>query len=843
MKPSSGGVIALVSFLALALAGLAQSPRPGATGGAEGPSRPRTPLREGGAAAPGTAAGLPALLPADLGRAALTAPSAVAALYRGLAHADPEAEPLYEEAALAKIQSFLDSADAKRLSAPERLRAAETALAAVLRFHLSTRPRPLAAPDPQTALEARLRQRLLDARIQQLHALTSGGQGWAAAVALADRLLTAYPDHPVRMRLLTEAARVRTGLAGARLLRGDFRAARQQIEWIEEHFRRDPSFKARPRVSWLYRPDVASIRGALRDRAQALFEQAGSLADREAAERLAEALGIWPRLPGLYDALLRRRNAYPVLHVGVRALPEFLSPAAARTDAERQAVELLFEGLLRQTYDPDQGQRFLPQLADGAPEAIPGGHRFSLDRDAFWPGGERVTAADVRDTVLLLKGHAAPGVPPAWAADLVEDPLLDEDHPFRIDFRFRQGYFTPLAPLTFKVVPRAGAGGPRRADDPDFARKPLGSGPYRYAGRRVENGRDSVIFTANPHYQRAGRVDRPYIREIRFHVPADPARDLRDPERPLHLLLDLPTARLRQLEQAGVKGLQTLRNRRVYILAVNHRAPALADQNLRRAFAHALDRERILTYRFRGGEPAHQLLGVTGSAMAAATGELRKGAGGELHRAVNGPFPPDSWATCPPPRVPAKLFDPDRARALAREAKAKVAEVALTLKYPAGDAAVAAACQDIAGQLEALGASVGWSVRIKPLAVPERQLAEALDRREYELAYWKLDHASEAYWLWPWFDGRPAALAPGGSNFLGYEDAALQSELRRTMGQRNFAEVRRLTHEIHAHLHERMPLIPLWQLDTHLAVHPRLRPAGLDPLLIFERVEDWKLAP
>ena len=38
-----------------------------------------------------------------------------------------------------------------------------------------------------------------------------------------------------------------------------------------------------------------------------------------------------------------------------------------------------------------------------------------------------------------------------------------------------------------------------------------------------------------------------------------------------------------------------------------------------------------------------------------------------------------------------------------------------------------------------------------------------------------------------------------------------------------------------------MPLIPLWQLDTHVAVHPSLRPAALDPLLVFDRVEDWKL--
>jgi hypothetical protein len=38
-----------------------------------------------------------------------------------------------------------------------------------------------------------------------------------------------------------------------------------------------------------------------------------------------------------------------------------------------------------------------------------------------------------------------------------------------------------------------------------------------------------------------------------------------------------------------------------------------------------------------------------------------------------------------------------------------------------------------------------------------------------------------------------------------------------------------------------MPLVPLWQLDTHLAVHPALRLTDLDPLRIFADVANWKL--
>src|SRR5439155_24925245 len=101
---------------------------------------------------------------------------------------------------------------------------------------------------------------------------------------------------------------------------------------------------------------------------------------------------------------------------------------------------------------------------------------------------------------------------------------------------------------------------------------------------------------------------------------------------------------------------------------------ALADQNLRQAFAHALDRERILTYRFSGGEPGHRLLAAAGGAAAVATLDLRQGGHAEYHRPLNGPYPAGSWAVCPPPQVPAVLHDPARARDFARKAATRLKE-------------------------------------------------------------------------------------------------------------------------------------------------------------------------
>jgi ABC-type oligopeptide transport system substrate-binding subunit len=81
----------------------------------------------------------------------------------------------------------------------------------------------------------------------------------------------------------------------------------------------------------------------------------------------------------------------------------------------------------------------------------------------------------------------------------------------------------------------------------------------------------------------------------------------------------------------------------------------------------------------------------------------------------------------------------------------------------------------------------------------------------------------------------------GGPNYMGYHNPVLAGRFIAAMGYRQFEEVQKLTHEIHSLLYETMPLIPLWQLDTHIAVQEDVTLVRVDPLLIFSAVEEWKL--
>ncbi len=117
-----------------------------------------------------------------------------------------------------------------------------------------------------------------------------------------------------------------------------------------------------------------------------------------------------------------------------------------------------------------------------------------------------------------------------------------------------------------------------------------------------------------------------------------------------------------------------------------------------------------------------------------------------------------------------------------------------------------------------------------------------INTHDYELAYHHWDFADDNYWLWPLFDPHPDALGKGGSNVLGYtNDAKLQTLLRSAMSHRQFSAVRDIQQSVHAHFYERMPLIPLWQLDETCAAHTSLAAPGLDPQRPFARIVDWRI--
>lgn len=723
----------------------------------------------------------------------------------------------YEQLALEQVAQFT-AAVTKQAPPLSRLEVAQHAtkvLAAVLRFHEGALEQGVRRGPGWADGEEKMRQAFLRARLDQLQALAAAGK-WVTVASQASELARHYP---LQIDVHQAIIKVDVDHASKLLQAGKADSYVDVREILERLVRLFPDLQNEkindddPLKD--LRKQVTELRRQLADKARALAREAEKVAAKDknlARQQLLLAESIWPQLPEL-RRLRQELRLDSVLYVGVRRLPSYFSPDAAATDAERLALDLLFESLVRPVADPAVGQSYETVLAAGSPRLLALGREFQLVHDARWyregrgPDDptidEPVTASDARAMMRRFP-------------ELVDRPRIDDD-PFTLRLRLQQGYIDPLSLMNFKVLPKY-------AGDADFARRPVGSGPYMYLGevtRRVGQAAGTcAVFRANPTYRaRAGKASQPFISEICFYCPERDARlEFQAPEPRMHLLLDLPTQQIEELTnpKSGVRGIavHTLPNRRVYFLAVNHRRPELRNQDLRRAIALAIDREAILNACFRGP-----------------TDSLKK-----PHRAANGPYPAGSWAC--DKTVPAVVYDKDQARARAKQLKSS--SLTLELKYPSEIPEVADACKRIKAQVLE---HTGIEITLKPCPPSELRKAVTQDH-DYQLAYWHWDHPDETYWLWPLFD--PQAAARGGSNFLGpVNDPALENLFRKAMQYREFSEVQRLTRMIHRQLNDTMPLIPLWQLDTHLAVDQRLKlvPEAdrLDPLHIFAHAELWKL--
>jgi len=284
--------------------------------------------------------------------------------------------------------------------------------------------------------------------------------------------------------------------------------------------------------------------------------------------------------------------------------------------------------------------------------------------------------------------------------------------------------------------------------------------------------------------------------------------------------------------------IHTLRtNRRVHFLAINHRHPNLQSADLRRGLAHAIQREEILTNVFREGNLASK-----------------------FHRALPGPFPPGTWAV--PDRVP-DLFKEQLASTLLGNRVTQQGAMKLTLKYPNDDIAVGLAMAKVREQIEKLSQPPGQEqkISIELIALSPAELRRQVGvEHNYELAYMSHDYSNDLFSLAGLFD--PNAAGPYGRNYMSYlvagtgtdeADRRLEQLLRETYYHRDFrGDLRAKTHELHQLFIDRMPFVPLWQLDRHLVTHQKLQielrdtkgpdvPTLLDPVRIFTQVAEWKL--
>jgi ABC-type oligopeptide transport system substrate-binding subunit len=307
-------------------------------------------------------------------------------------------------------------------------------------------------------------------------------------------------------------------------------------------------------------------------------------------------------------------------------------------------------------------------------------------------------------------------------------------------------------------------------------------------------------FTANP-YDRHRDQGLPRIQEIVFERrPPNEAKELMLQGK-IHLIYDVRMRHVVELREGGVYVLP-LRTPSVWFLAPNYRRGSLANRDLRLAITHAIDRDAILDQQFR------------------------RGGNRQDHVVLTGPYPADSWAynhrldRLIPTDATEKEAEKRMARACAQRAL-KGRRISLRLAYPQGNPEVQEACTQIKSQVE--GTIEGITMVLEAIE-PGRFHDRIVNDHDFDLAYWRQDYESPTFWLEPLLDQDLAAQRPGGPNFMGYtQDQVVAGLFRKLNMHKHFPDIQGLTHEIHEHVARNAVVIPLWQLDTYVALSPRLR--------------------
>jgi ABC-type transport system substrate-binding protein len=706
----------------------------------------------------------------------------------------------------------------------------------IRRFHAAAVEQKKRVGKDWEAVDEKLRKRIVQLRRDQLKFYVDA-KDWKKADELSLEL-SSFSDDPEAQRDIYRLLLLKAFLALNPDKAEDFIALRDAANQFEAI--------AGGRADEL----AQSARRKLAEKAQQYVDRAKLLADQNqnvpAFNLLKNAEALDPELGAINQLRARLRDR--ILYVGVASLPKNLTPATARTDAERWAVDLMFEGLLQAVPDPELGRRFRPALAAALPTMVPMGREFPLLTNARWAGdsGKFVNAHDVYGTLDLLR--KMPYHPCAEGLDLLSTEEVRIDDPFKMRLTFRQGMLEPLNRTTFKVLPaRYLKTQVKEADDPVFAEKPFGSGPYRFEGRETERAdREVAVFKANPYYsQRPGKFGLPNIREVRFIVPNLSTAPADFANGQLHMVLDVPSGDLPRYLQDPISSrvvheIKPGINRRIWMLAINHRESVLQNADLRRAISAAIDREAILDEYYRPGKVR------------------------TLHKALVGPFPPNCWATPEKARKPENaLFNKTLAGGLFA-ASASRGNIKLTLKYPTDDPRNGPACAKIKAMIEdATKKAPGDAplVEIVPEGIdPDNFYGKLNNGLSYQLAYCSYDYKDDLYWLGSLLD-RSAAVQ-GGRNFLAYlaegtnpqtDDNDLRIALDEIRTHRNFRDkVRAETWKAHGKFLDRMPFVPLWQIDRHIIAHQglemilsdtgeKLSDKLIDATNVFNGVESWRL--
>jgi peptide/nickel transport system substrate-binding protein len=519
---------------------------------------------------------------------------------------------------------------------------------------------------------------------------------------------------------------------------------------------------------------------------------------------------IWP--PACRVSRGDRRPSNELLVIGYDREPDTLNRFSTHILEDIQTC--VVEGLTI----TDDSMRVVPLLATEVPTLENGGVRLRGDggMDVTWrlrPGvawhdGVPFTSADIKFTVDAIND-------PAYNPESTDgfDRITSVDTPDSLTavVHYREVYAPYAIQFIRGALPKHVLAGRDIDRAMDYNRNPLGTGPYRVVEWRTG---EYILLERVPHYWRGDSL--PKIRRVMFKFLTNTntrINQLRSGE--VHVVALVPWDKYREVRAVpGITVHRMIGNGYEHVTLNEERFPPFADVRVRRALAHAIDRELI----------ARTILD-------------------SLAPVVDGPIQPLSWAyTDQVRRYP---YDPARARALLDEAGWRDANgdgvreregkpLAFTLLTQAGFVIRENVAQTIQRQLH----DVGVDVKVQLMDGTAISNVWFEGRFDAMLHWWHLPSDPELTLFFA-ADRTP----PAGRNINYIKNDALTKVLYASDRTVDQAERRRLLQEAQRMIAELAPEIPLYNVTRLDAIPTTLRNFKGNPTNtgIFWNVAEWEI--
>ncbi len=253
--------------------------------------------------------------------------------------------------------------------------------------------------------------------------------------------------------------------------------------------------------------------------------------------------------------------------------PETFNPGLQDEHTD-PVTELVFRGLTRH----DEDNKVVPGLAKSW-EVAPDGktYTFALRPGTTWQDGKPFTSGDVKFTIEAIKGAGADS-PLSRNFSMVT--AVETPDPATVRLKLDEPFAPMLDALSTGMLPEHLLKG-KKLTDPDFGRRPVGTGPFRLT--TYKPGQYAELTAFDGYYEGAPGLKKIVVK----YVPDDSARliQLKNGE------VDAAHLAPQQAGKAGGHRLEVYPTADYRALMFNMKDPVFADRRIRTAMNYAVDRE------------------------------------------------------------------------------------------------------------------------------------------------------------------------------------------------------------------------------------------------------------